>query len=339
MDLKKLFQIVCGLLITAGAVLFFIKTVDLKQVGPALGRIDALTVLLAAFFCIFSLYLRGVRWRLLLPSDPSANPRGLFALCSISFMVNNLLPARVGEAARVVLAYKRNGYSLHVSIGSVLAERVADMFCYSLFILIPYFTYRELLAGRSILSGFPLHRLIELTLLLAVAVLLILVLCFALLKKFDRIEAALVRRLRIFEGGVRHVMRLVRESTAFLADARKCVAVFLLSPVVIGCYTLIFLLIARSVGLEVTWLQALFTAGFMALGAAIPSSPGYVGTLHALVLQGLLLIGLTSAKAGAVAIIFHAAGYISTTALGLWFFFRADLRLRDLPARPPVKDE
>jgi len=78
------------------------------------------------------------------------------------------------------------------------------------------------------------------------------------------------------------------------------------------------------------FLHGLFAQAFAALGAAIPLAPGYVGTLHAIFLQGLVLCGVERDKAGAATIIFHAVAYITVTLLGLYYYFRFQVKFKDI---------
>jgi uncharacterized membrane protein YbhN (UPF0104 family) len=76
-----------------------------------------------------------------------------------------------------------------------------------------------------------------------------------------------------------------------------------------------------------------------AIGAAIPLSPGYVGTLHAALKQGFILCGIDTNKAVAVATIYHAVGYITVTILGLWYFFRMKISFKDISSSKETMDQ
>jgi uncharacterized membrane protein YbhN (UPF0104 family) len=84
--------------------------------------------------------------------------------------------------------------------------------------------------------------------------------------------------------------------------------------------------------------KAIFAQSFAAVGAAIPFAPGFVGTLHALLLQAFLILGLERTQAMTVTILSHATGYIAVTAFGLYFFFKDGMRLKDI-TREAVKPE
>jgi uncharacterized membrane protein YbhN (UPF0104 family) len=53
------------------------------------------------------------------------------------------------------------------------------------------------------------------------------------------------------------------------------------------------------------------------LGAAIPSSPGFVGTFQWLCVSGMALFGVGQADALAFSIIMQAVWYVPTSAVGL----------------------
>jgi uncharacterized membrane protein YbhN (UPF0104 family) len=75
-------------------------------------------------------------------------------------------------------------------------------------------------------------------------------------------------------------------------------------------------LVARSVGIELTLLEALFVAAIMNLGVAIPSSPGFVGTYQWLGVASLGLLAVDDDEALAFSILLHASWYVPTTLLG-----------------------
>ena len=76
-------------------------------------------------------------------------------------------------------------------------------------------------------------------------------------------------------------------------------------------------LVARSVGIELTMLQAIFVTAALNLGVAIPSSPGFVGTYQWLGVSALALFGIPQESALAYAIVLQAVWYVPTTLVGL----------------------
>jgi uncharacterized protein (TIRG00374 family) len=155
MNVKKTLKILFGLLITVLAVWLFLRNSDPRRIWSAVKRIDAVTAAAVLFLAVFSLYLRGLRWRYMLPNAPGASSSGLFGIAAIGFMVNNLLPARIGEAARVYFLYKRNRHSMHTAVGTLLFERVLDSFFYAGFVTLSSWLSR---AGKFWIRSMPFTR-------------------------------------------------------------------------------------------------------------------------------------------------------------------------------------
>ena len=72
----------------------------------------------------------------------------------------------------------------------------------------------------------------------------------------------------------------------------------------------------RSVGIELTVVQALFVTAALNLGVAIPSSPGFVGTYQWLGVSALALFGVSREAGLAFAIVMQAVWYVPTTLVG-----------------------
>ena len=75
-------------------------------------------------------------------------------------------------------------------------------------------------------------------------------------------------------------------------------------------------LVARSVGIDLDALDAVFVSSALALGVAIPSSPGYVGTYQWLGVASLGLLDVPVNEALAFSILMQASWYVPTTIAG-----------------------
>ena len=106
--------------------------------------------------------------------------------------------------------------------------------------------------------------------------------------------------------------------------------VIFLSFLTLLCYPVMIILLAGKTNITFGFLEGLFAQAFAAFGAAIPSAPGYVGTLHAVMLKGLSILGMDGDKARALVIIYHAINYILITLLGLYFLFRMKLSFKEI---------
>ena len=72
--------------------------------------------------------VRAERWyQILVATDVHARRADCYALTTVGYMGNNVLPARAGEALRVVLLSQRSDGSKRTLLGSVVAERLLDV--------------------------------------------------------------------------------------------------------------------------------------------------------------------------------------------------------------------
>src|SRR3954468_527567 len=72
--------------------------------------------------------VRSERWHWILAVTGVRTERiDCYALTGVGYMGNNVLPARAGEALKVVLLAQRCGASKRAVLGSVVAERILDL--------------------------------------------------------------------------------------------------------------------------------------------------------------------------------------------------------------------
>ncbi len=71
--------------------------------------------------------MRTERWRLLFQRDRRPPRRAVFWSLMIGYLFNNILPARAGEAARVVALRREAGVSAARGAATVAVERVFDV--------------------------------------------------------------------------------------------------------------------------------------------------------------------------------------------------------------------
>src|SRR3954452_12238346 len=99
----------------------------LGQPAPRAPRMPELVPVAVALYAVATL-VRAERWRLLLLFN-GASPSRLdcHALVCVGYMGNNVLPARAGDAMRVLYMAPRAGVPARTVIGTLVAERVLDV--------------------------------------------------------------------------------------------------------------------------------------------------------------------------------------------------------------------
>ena len=102
MKKSTIIQIAIGIVIAGAGLYIFLHDVSVVRLWIDLRTTPLWAIGGGIALTFLTLWLRSIRWNLILPRNSAASRKGFFGLVMISFMINNLLPARIGEAARVV---------------------------------------------------------------------------------------------------------------------------------------------------------------------------------------------------------------------------------------------
>ena len=105
---------------------------------------------------------------------------------------------------------------------------------------------------------------------------------------------------------------------------------FLWSLVIWTLYATSYLFVFRAFGIDVPPSAAFLLQGLIALGVALPSSPGFFGVMEAVIRATLGLYGVDSALSVSAAVTYHVGSFIPISVMGLWSLSRAHLHLADL---------
>jgi hypothetical protein len=124
---KSYVQLGVGLAISGIFLYWVLRPVDFNQLGVALREFQWLLAIPFLLLTWLSLWLRAVRWRiLLLPSREFTSTR-LFSPLMAGFALNSLLPARAGEFARAVILNRTENIPLAPTFATIVVERLFDM--------------------------------------------------------------------------------------------------------------------------------------------------------------------------------------------------------------------
>lgn len=332
MKKSHLLQGAGGVLISALGLYLFFKSVDTtvlwKEICTTKKWIIAAVILLNPL----TIWFRALRWKVMLPdSREEKNKRGLFPITMIGFMLNNLLPARLGEAARAVLLWKRNGFTVAESAGSLLVERALDMLLYSTFFFIPVF-------GNSSLASLQPYAALMIAA-FAVSVVFLIVYCRFRTEALKVASKILILVPNSLKNKVQKICKELISNLEWVFSWHKVTRVVLYSILMMFCYVFMMYFLAWELD-KFNILDSMFGVSMAALGAAIPLSPGYIGTLHSSLLQGLGMVGVVENKAGAMAVLYHGIGYTTITALGLMFLMSMKVSFKEISkAKEELKKE
>jgi len=252
----------------------------------------------AIAFYLAGCAVRAERWYELLRYN-GARPRrldayGLLAVCNFG---NNVLPARAGDALRVVLIAPRAHTDARTVIGTIVAERVLDVVVLvGLFVVLAY----GVLGGIDVPSA---GRLVFAALLVAGLI------AAAAAGAYVMHRRGHLRRVLAFLAPMAEATRRLRSNHGMQLLG--------ITFVVWALEWIAWWLTAHAVGLDLALLEVGYLMGLASVFALIPSGPGYVGTFDAAVVFGVRALERTGAQALSYVLLLRFVVTIPITLIGL----------------------
>jgi uncharacterized protein (TIRG00374 family) len=289
-------------------------------------------LLLATLIAVAVIPIRALRWRWLLPASVSTSFPARHAAVAIGFAANNVLPARMGEFARVLVLGRRTGIPLGTVLGSLVLERVFDGLAVIglLFASMASPSFPGWEVGgrdpRAIASGLALFTGALGVLLLALAVLPE--------RSVHAIEWVAERILpEAFRRPLVDALRAFVHGLEILRDVRLFAIAIVWAFAQWVFIGLSYFLALRAYGIDVvSFPGALFVQSVVSLASAIPAAPGFFGLAEAASKLALQPWNVESERVVSYAIGFHIVGWIAITALGGYYAWKLGMRWSDMQA-------
>lgn len=274
---------------------------------------------------VYALYARCQRWQIILEkTHRSPVPMlPIFSASAIGFMMNMIMPLRLGEIARPYLVAQRVGLSQAKTFATVVVERVLDLFALAVF-------------GIGIVLAADVPSIVRqlawvaagLTATLFAVSYLVVVRRDALLPRLDRIWRRIPK-----VGEV--ILRLEHEfvdGMASVADPSTMLRTLAWSLYIWLVIALSFSVAFLAMGLDVPFVGGGITvATIVALAVSVPSAPAFVGQFEwgcKLALEQIH--GVAGGDAVGYSILVHVAQFLTQIVLGVVFLAREGLSLREL---------
>jgi uncharacterized protein (TIRG00374 family) len=302
--------------ISAALLILVIRSLggESSQLTAALSAADWRLFAPAIVLYFIGVWLRSVRWGMLLPGYPVPITT-LFQALVVGFTVNNLLPLRMGEVARAILLSRWCRVPYGATVASLVVERVLDGLSLAVLLLIAlalvpapgYLIVVGVLAAAGFLAGLALLALAawRSSVMIGVA---------------DMIARRLPPR---FGGMLRRLAENFAQSLALVHDPVRLVRLLGLS-LLAWCFELgLFYVLLIAVGIPASYPLALLVGSAANFATLVPSSPGYVGTFDG-VLIGVLRdsSGIAAGLAAAYDVIVHTALFLPVVIVGTLVLWR-----------------
>jgi uncharacterized protein (TIRG00374 family) len=322
---------VLGFALSALLLWWTLRGVSVAEVREQLrtANIALLALSAAVATCIFP--LRAIRWRVILEPVAPGLPFGpLWRSTAIGMMVNNVVPARAGELVRVfALTRETDRVGFVAGFASLAVDRVFDAVV--LITMLVAAMLAPAFPGDTVILGQPASHY---AVVLGVAALGILAVLYAIVfapELIERLYMAVARRLSpaLAERGRRLLLSFITGLGALRSPTRFA-RVFLWTLLHWLVSALSFWIAFRAVGIQAPFSAAVFLQSLIAIGVAIPSSPGFFGVFEASAKVGLAAYGITGPQVITWALGYHILSFLPITIIGAYYFSRLGLHFRDM---------
>jgi uncharacterized membrane protein YbhN (UPF0104 family) len=236
--------------------------------------------------------VRGERWHSLLQAEGGQPARAdSHGLNIVGYAANNILPARAGDAGRIVLMAPRAQTSKKAVLGTLLAERLLDIaVILTLFVVVGYGLLGEVGAGSA---GW-----VALATLLALAGGVIAVTLLRRNERLHRLTAPVLSSTLQLRG--RHGARLLAATL-----------------LIWGLEAGVWMSVGSAAGFGMNPIEGCYIVALASVFALIPSGPGYAGTQDAAAITGILALGGTESQAITYLILVRFVIAVPITVVGL----------------------
>jgi len=151
-------SVVAGIMLSVAALYFAFHNVPLYGLLKYLKSINYLWTIPAVFLVLVSFFIRALRWQFILETSHKINVWRAFRPLMIGFMINCILPGRVGEIARPMILQKKEKIPFATGIATVVAERVFDVGALVVFAVITFVSIEINPQAEIVFGDFHLNR-------------------------------------------------------------------------------------------------------------------------------------------------------------------------------------
>ena len=316
---------IIGLLVSLVFIVLIFWKLDFHELIAAFRMFDYRVLFLFVPIYVFSLYIRGVRWKYLLCLNEKLSVTEAFFTFTVGNTINSYLPARAGDFWRAFHLGGKIGESKMKILGSIILERLIDGISILLilfFAIISYFRHRWVL-NIAIVSACLFFGALSL-----IYIVLKMNKTEYIFKKLSELPFLSAFKHQIETIGA-HLMKFM--SGFEVLNNPKCFFMaFIMSMLAWGFECLMTYMIILGFGVHYGISIALFTISFIALSTVIPSSSIFIGPYQYAYILALGIYNIEKEQALGTAFIHQMTIMLIITAISVIYFLKGNTSLTDI---------
>lgn len=336
MNKKVLLIFGIGCLLSGAALYLAFRNVPVAELWSYLKAINYWWIAPTVAMVIVTFVLRAFRWQILLTDAGKINYWQAFHPLMIGFMMNCILPGRIGELARPAILKKEQGIAITTGLATVLAERIFDIVVLMILLALLFGTITSQPELEKTYFGMHLNSHTLIAAAWAVIRLSIAILLFIAIISYDRSR-------RLVKGTIRwiaHQMAFGREGAlrvtepiaeflikiidnfatglAMVQKPRRLMACMALTLAIWAITALSYVVFAKGCpGVDLSLLEWTTVMVVICFFIALPSVPGFWGLWEAAGVFALALFGVSEKNALGFTLVNHATQLFPVIIVGL----------------------
>ncbi len=318
-----------GLIVSLAALYFIASQVNLSQLKDAVVSARYIYVLPTIVFLVLGLVTRAFRWQVLLSGGLPF--QRTFSIMNVAYLVNGVLPLRIGEVARIYLATRATPPVPAMKTAStIIVERLLDLLGVVMMVVLALIlaggTVPDLIRGSAVFSG--VIALVGFSVLVVLArqrVWARRLFGQGLQRLGQRGETSVGARITTWFEHFLDGLQPLTQSRALVAALAWTIASWGFSAV--AGYILMFTFYTQA-----SWAATLLYIAAAAFAIAVPAVPGNLGPYEGSIYLAISAFGYANPAGTAVAfaVLVHALNLAVHASTGVVGFIQEGISLEQL---------
>ncbi|HZT06652.1 MAG TPA: lysylphosphatidylglycerol synthase transmembrane domain-containing protein [Chloroflexota bacterium] len=325
MSAGRILRPVIGIGISVACLALLARSVPLGDVVSSLRSANLLLLIPAVPLYFLGTAVRSLRWQRLMRGYPVAFP-DLFRALVIGLTLNDLLPGRLGEVARIFLV-ARHGVPVGTSLAAIVVERVLDGIALTVLLVVGI-----LLSG----AGDPMRNVAAASAVLFAVVTIALLWAGSVPGPSRWVGIRVIRLFpERFHGPLERAMETALSGLGAIANPTTGLVVLGLSLVAWVIEAGMYRVIMAGFALPGSMAVSMMGAAVANLATLVPSSPGYVGTFDVALKELLVdVVRATPPDAVGFTLTVHLVLIVPVVVAGLFFLWQENISIPEITRRP-----
>jgi len=288
-----------GFLLLAGVFSF----AGFSEIFEIISNVSTGYVAIACLMIFMTFVFRTWRWSVLLRTSGYRVHRDMIFKCIMfGWLLNYLLPARVGDVARGMALKTTEGTPLSISLPTIVIERAMDMLTLSLILMAALYTFASDTSLLLIAVG-------------ALVIAVVLVLGLVVVYKCDRIISG--RLAGRFESLGKSIL-VLKEGLYRMYENPQAISLCLILSAPVWFFEVSSIYFsAKAIHFELLPSLAVISGIVAFIAQAIPTTPAGIGVHEGSITGVLLLFGVAAETGTSIALVDHFARGLVTYIVGM----------------------